>query len=129
MKPDKLMRIALWISVPFNLLAAYGVAIPASWLGQAMGLPMEVPAMYSVLLAWVITLFAAVYAWLALQKKIDRPMVVTVAIAKTGVFVNVFLLWVAGHGAGMTVLFACGDLVLAGIFFWWLVKTARYANK
>ena len=129
MSPDRIIRIALWISVPFNFLAAYCVAYPASFFGQLMGLPFEAPAVYSVLLAWMITLFGAVYAWLALQKTINRGLVGAAAIAKAGVFVNMALLWLSGHAAGMTVLFASGDMAFAAVFAWWLVKTARYANK
>ncbi len=129
MTPDKIIRTALWISVPFNFLAAYSIAFPASFTGQLMGLPFEAPAVYSVLLAWIVALFGAVYAWLAMQKKIDRPLVGMAAIAKTGVFVLAALLWLSGQGQGRTVLFTTGDMALAAVFFWWMVKTARYANK
>lgn len=129
MTPDKIIRTALWISVPFNFLAAYSVAYPASFTGQLMGLPFEAPAVYSVLLAWMIALFGAVYAWLAMQKSINRGLVGAAAIAKAGVFINVALLWVSGHAAGMTVLFTSGDMAFAVVFVWWLLKTARYANK
>lgn len=129
MTPDKVVRTTLWVTVAFNAVAAYGVAYPASLVGQLMGLPTEVPALYSVLLAWMVAAFGGMYAWLALQKVISRPLVGFSGIAKSGVFILTFLLWISGHIGGMAVLITTGDLLFASIFFWWLIKTARYAGK
>ena len=129
MTPDKVIRIALWMSVPFNFVAAYSAANPASFMGQLMGLPFEAPAIYTVLLAWFVLIFGVAYGWLAMQKQVNRVLVGFAAYAKTGVFALVAMLWVAGQCKGITVLFVTGDLLFAGVFFWWLVKTARYANK
>lgn len=129
MSPDKTIRTALWVSVPFNFIAAYSIAFPASVTGQLMGLPFEAPAFYTVLLAWLVSVFGAAYGWLAMQKDIDRPLVCMAAIGKTGVFVLAALLWLSGQAKGQTVLVVAGDLAFACVFFWWLVKTARYANK
>lgn len=129
MTPDKIIRIALWVSVPFNALAAFMAANPASWPAQQLGMPLEVPAPYPEMLAFFIALFGAAYAWLALQKIISRPLLGFAAFGKLGVFLIVALLWVSGAVGGLLVLMGCGDLALAGIFFWWLIRTARYANK
>jgi ABC-type branched-subunit amino acid transport system permease subunit len=129
MTPDKIIRMTLWTSVPFNFVAAYSFAFPASFSGQMMGLPFEAPAVYSVLLAWLVALFGAVYGWLAMQTKIDRPIVTMAAIGKVGVFVLAALLWLSGQVQGKTVFVVSGDLIFGCVFFWWLVKTAKYANK
>ncbi len=129
MTPDKVIRAALWVSVLFNAIAAYCAAYPASWAGQLMGLPLEVPAVYTVLVAWFVIVFGVAYGWLAMQKVINRALVGFAAYAKLGVFVLLALLWLAGQSKGITVLFVTGDLVFAGVFFWWLFKTAKYANK
>ncbi|MDX1497884.1 MAG: hypothetical protein R3352_10035 [Salinisphaeraceae bacterium] len=129
MKPDKVIRAALWISVPFNAIAAYIAAVPSSWPGQLVGLPEVVPAPYPEILGFFIAAFGVVYAWLALQKTISRPLVGFAACAKIGVFMVAALLWVSGDASGRLALLSIGDFVLAVVFFWWLFRTARYANK
>lgn len=129
MKPDKIIRNALWLSVPFNFMAAFMMAYPASFAGQLAGLPLEVPAPYPEILGFFILLFGVVYGWLALQRHISRELVGLAAIGKTGVFMIVGLLWISGAAdAGLAIL-VCGDLAFAVVFFWWLLRTARYANR
>ena len=123
MDKDKIIRYALWISVAFNLFGALLFAFPASPLGQFAGLPVPVPAIYSMLLAFFVVLFAGAYFWLALQPKIDRPMVAFSAIGKAGSFVLMVILCLLGEIPGRSVLFASGDLIFACIFAWWLLKT------
>jgi hypothetical protein len=47
MDRDKIVRGALWTSVPFNLVAAALFAFPGSAVGQLVGLPADVPRIYS----------------------------------------------------------------------------------
>jgi undecaprenyl pyrophosphate phosphatase UppP len=89
------VRYTLWVSAPFNLLAAYMVLLPLSALGRLVGMPPSPPLVYSALLATMIALFGLAYAWLATQPEIDRPLVGLAAIAKTMVFVIALLLWLA----------------------------------
>ncbi|MGH9677330.1 MAG: hypothetical protein ACRD36_09535, partial [Candidatus Acidiferrum sp.] len=63
------------------------------------------------------------YAWLALQPRIDRPLVAMSAIGKAAAFSIIFMLWLIGEASGRGVLAAVGDLVFAGIFAWWLFGT------
>ena len=68
MSPDKLVRRALQISVPFNLGAAVLFAFPGSILGRIAGLPTSVPGLYCAMLALFVALFGCAYAWLAVQR-------------------------------------------------------------
>lgn len=123
MSTEKMLRMALRVSVPFNFLAAYGIAFPASFMGRMMGLSTDANVFNATLLAFLVAIFGVAYAWLSVQKKIDRPMVCFSGIAKTGVFVIAFLVWIQGNASGVTVLFTVGDLLFAGVFFAWLLNT------
>lgn len=123
MNKNKVIRYALWISVAFNLFGALLFAFPASPLGQFAGLPVPVPALYNVMLAYFVVLFAGLYLWLALQPQINRPMVAFAAIGKACAFLVMVILWLLGEVQGRSVIFASGDLIFACIFAWWLLKT------
>jgi hypothetical protein len=116
---DVFLRKALRTTAVFNVVAAAMVAFPSS-LGQAVGLPLPVPRLYTTLLCSFVVLFGGVYAWLARSPEIDRPLVVLGAVGKISVFAIVAAFWFAGNAPGMLVLLASGDLAFATIFLWWL---------
>jgi hypothetical protein len=118
---DKFVRGALWVSVVYNFGGALLFAFPSSPPGQLAGLPTPVAPIYGALLAFFVVLFGGAYAWLARQPAIDRPLVALAAIGKAGVFTVIFTFWLLGEAPGRGVLAAAGDLVLAGIFAWWLL--------
>ena len=128
MNGDKFIRYVLWASVVYNLFGALLFAFPSSPLGQFAGLPVPVPPIYNVLLAFFTLLFAGAYAWLARQPKIDRPLVGFSAIGKAGAFVVIFILWLFGEAPGRGVLADIGDLIFAGLFAWWLLKAQQDAK-
>jgi hypothetical protein len=72
-------------------------------------------------LAFFVVLFGGAYAWLARQPTFDRPLVALAALGKAGVFAIIVTFWLLGEAPGRGVLAAAGDLVLAGIFAWWLL--------
>jgi hypothetical protein len=117
-KPDPILRAALWTSVPFNLLAAAMLAFPESPLGQIAGLSTPVPLVYRVVLAYFVALFGAAYAWMAWQPTTNRPLIALSAIGKSGVFVLMLILWFLGEVPVQTLLLTIGDLLLAGVFVW-----------
>ena len=119
------VRITLWLSCPFNLIAAWLFVRPASVLGQFLGMPIDVPSLYSLVVGFLICEFGVTYAWLALQKHIHRPLLAFCAIGKSGVFAIVLLLWLSADISGRLVLLASGDLVLALIWFTWLFDKQR----
>jgi hypothetical protein len=115
-----LIRITLWLSFPFNLVAAGALAFPASALGQLMGLPGGAPRVYSALTGFLVGLFGLTYAWLARQAHIHRPLLAFSAIGKGGAFTIALILWSSGDASGRLLAASCGDLILAGLWFWWL---------
>lgn len=125
MTQDQFIRRFLWISVGFNLGAAVLFAWPSSPLGQLIGLPVPVAPIYSAMLAYFIAMFGGMYGWLAMQVQVHRPMVAFAAIGKAGVFVLLLVFWLAGEAPGLGALLASGDLILAGLYTRWLLKTAR----
>lgn len=128
MDTDKFIRVVLWVGVVYNLFGALPFAFPSSPLGQFAGLPIPVPPLYNILLAFFPLLFGGAYAWLALQTKIDRPLVAFAAIGKAGAFVVIFMLWLFGAVQGRVVLGDIGDLIFACLFAWWLLKTKQGAK-
>ena len=116
---DAGLRRALWASVPYNVFGALMFGFPES-LGSFAGLPVPVPHVYTLSLAVLVLLFGATYAWLAVQPRIDRPLVAFSAIGKASVFTVVLVCWLRGEGPGLGVLAACGDLAFAAVFASWL---------
>jgi hypothetical protein len=129
MNTTRLVRYSLWASVPFNVLAAYMLAFPASALGQLAGLPQSVPAIHAGLLSFIVLLFGGVYAWLASRPEIDRPLLAIGAIGKSGVFAVTLVVWLAGASSGRTVLLASGDLAFASLWAWWLVSRSSTSDR
>jgi hypothetical protein len=126
---DRIIRGALCVSVVFNLGGALVLALPSSAIGQLAGLPAAVPPMYSTLLGLFVILFGGAYAWLARQTHIDRPLVAFSAIGKAGFFAITFILWLLGDATGRFALAATGDLILAGVFAWWLFNSEPAAAE
>ena len=122
---DRLMRGALWFSVIYNLCGAFLFALPTSTPAQLAGFPPGVPPVYRALLAFFVILFGGAYAWLARQAVIDRPLVALSAFGKAGVFSIILIFWLLGLAPAGGVLAATGDLILACIFAWWLLKQGR----
>ena len=116
---DRVIRRALWATAVFNVGGALLFAFPAS-VGQLAGLPGPVPHVYSAFLAFMVALFAATYAWLARQPRIDRPLVAFAALGKAGFFAVVFACWLLGEVPVRAAVAASGDLAFAAIFVWWL---------
>jgi hypothetical protein len=120
MTNDTFIRRVLWATAVFNLGGALLFAFPGSLPGQLVGLPSPVPATYSVLLAFFVLLFGGAYAWLALRPTIDRPLVGFAAIGETGAFCIALALCLVGEAPARSILAVSGDLIFAGLFFWWL---------
>jgi hypothetical protein len=122
---DDFIRRVLWISAAFNLGGAVLFAFPSSALGQLVGFPSSVPLLYRALLTLFVLLFAGAYAWLALQEEIDRPMVAFAGIGKAAAFAAISGVWLLGSAPFRGVILAGGDLVLAGLFAAWLVRSGN----
>ena len=112
-----LLRGALWTSVVLNAL---GVALLAPLaLGQPSAYwPIEAPPFYAAQLAYTIGLFGCVYAWLARQSVVSRPMLVVGALGKAGFFFLTLAYALVGVVPRAMALQATPDLVLACLFLW-----------
>jgi hypothetical protein len=119
-RKDRFFRRVLWSTAVLNLGAAVLFTFPDSLPGRILGLPATVPLLYRVLVGLFVALFGGVYAWLAVQATIDRPLVALGAIGKAGAFGGVLLCWVLGATTGLMPALFSADLLLAGIFAWWL---------
>jgi hypothetical protein len=115
---DRVIRVALWASVALNALGVWVFAPAAIGLPAAM-LPIPAPRFYAAQVAVTIGLFGCVYAWLALQDRINRPLLVVGGLGKLGFFALAVIYWAAGDLPAHSVPEAAPDLVLAIIFLGW----------
>lgn len=122
MPRDHILRPALRVAALFNIAGAYLFAFPASTPGHLAGLPANAPVTYRAMMALFILLFAGAYAWLAAQPTINRPFVAFGAIGKAAAFATVFALWIGGAVPATSVFAITGDLLLASIFAWCLLR-------
>ena len=115
---DRPVRAALWASVALNLL---GVAVfaPAALGSASPMLPIPAPRFYAAQVGFTIALFGCVYGWMALQTRINAPLLVVGGLGKLGFFALTAAYWAAGDLPFSAVPSATPDLVLAIIFLWW----------
>lgn len=118
MARDRVIRAALWSSVALNLLGV-AVFLPAALGLPSALLPIPAPRFYAGQVGLTIALFCGVYAWLARQAVINRPLVVVGALGKLGFFLLFVAYWAAGDVPLIAVMQATPDLVLAAAFLWW----------
>jgi len=116
--PDRLIRRALWATVALNALGVAVFASPALGYPSPL-LPVEVPRYFAAQLGFIIALFGGVYAWLAMQPRINRALVVVGGVGKLGFFTITLIYAIVGDVPGAMALNATPDLVLAAIFLWW----------
>ena len=115
---DRVLRVSLWATVLINLLGVYIFALPAFGMPSAL-VPLSPQPYYAAQVAYTIALFCGVYAWLALQRRINRPLVIVGALGKLGFFTLAVAYWLAGDLTADIPLKATPDLVLGLIFLWW----------
>jgi hypothetical protein len=114
----RVIRMALWASVGLNLLGM-AVFLPAALGAPSALLPIPAPRFYAAQVGLTIALFCGVYAWLARQAEISRPLVVVGALRKLGFFGLFVAYWAAGDLPPAAVAQATPDLILGSIFLWW----------
>ncbi|HUS24873.1 MAG TPA: hypothetical protein VM369_07980 [Candidatus Binatia bacterium] len=119
------LRVSLWIAVAVNLTGTYLFLVPGSAAGQLAGLPWDVPLLYRAMVAMFIFLLAGMYAWLARQERVVKPMVAAGAIGKASAFIVVFALWQAGEASGRAAFTMIADLLLAAAWLAWLIADGR----
>lgn len=123
MLTDANFRRILWLSALTNLGGALLFAMPAWPTGQLAGLPAEVPLFYRAFVALFVLIYGGMYAWLAVQPVIHRPMVALAAIGKGSAFALVLLLWLMGAASVMSLALLSADLALAALYLAWLRRS------
>ncbi len=117
---DRIMRQILWAAALYTWGGAMMFAIPGTPVGRFVELPANAPDIYRIFAALFTLIFAGMYAWLAMQPAIAKPMVWLGAISKALGFLSVFALWLFGHAAFPGVVLFSGDLIFAVLFVMWL---------
>lgn len=92
-------------------------------------LPIPGPRYHTAQVALVIGLFGCVYAWLALQRVINRPLLIVGALGKLGFFLLAVVYAAAGDIPSKVVPQSSPDLLLAIIFLWWAFTEPTNENK
>ena len=126
MTRNAVIRAALWVSVALNLLGV-SVFLPAALGRESTLLPIPGPPFYAAQVALVIGLFCGVYAWLARQPVINRPLLVVGALGKLGFFASTVVYWAVGDLPAAVVPQSSPDLVLAVVFLWWAITEPKRA--
>ena len=116
------LRITLIFAALMTASGAWIFFDPSSGLGQNYGLPADVPMLYRALLGFVLALFAGMYAWMAAQSTVVRPLLWLGVIGKGGAFATMLLLYAAGKVSVTTAMMLLGDAILAVIWLVWLIK-------
>ena len=98
---EQLIRVSLWVTAPFNLIAGVAFAFPTSALGQLMTLPASVPTFYALFSGGMVFLFGIVYLWLAMHKPLERALLCVGACGKLMAVTIALALYAAGSVSGL----------------------------
>ncbi len=120
----RLVRWTLWITAPFNLLAAYAFAFPMGSVGNLLRLPQPAYGeFYMLMTASLVGLFGLAYIWMALQPAIDKPLLFVGAAGKAMAATTGLLLMLSGQLSTVTGTLLLGDYLFAGFWIYWLWST------
>ena len=120
----RFIRLTLVIAALFTAVGAYIFAFPDSALGRQYELPGQVPALYRALLGYILLMFAAMYAWLATQAAIYRPLLYLGVFGQGGAFAVAIALLMTGTMGSSIVQMLAGDAVFATIWLVWLLRSS-----
>ncbi|MEO7996335.1 MAG: hypothetical protein ABI852_02760 [Gemmatimonadaceae bacterium] len=125
MTRNVIIRSALWATVALNLLGV-AVFLPAAMGRPSALLPIPGPPYYIAQVALVIGLFCGVYAWLASQRVINRPLLIVGALGKLGFFLLAVIFAASGDIPSKVVPQSSPDLLFAIIFLWWAFTEPKH---
>jgi len=111
----RFITITLWAAAGLTALGAYVFAFPQSTVGGYYELPSQVPSLYAALTGYMIFLFSVMYAWLALQATVHRPLLYLGVFGKGGAFAVAVALWLSGSVGHSVVLMLSGDGIFAAL--------------
>jgi hypothetical protein len=112
---ERAVRISLWTAVIVNVFGT--IVFGAAAVGHASALiPIPIPPFYAAQLAWVIGLFAGVYAWLATHPQLSLSLLLVGGLGKLGFFALFVVYGLAGSVPWTAVASALPDLILGAVF-------------
>ena len=122
MKAPLSLRVTLALAAALNLLGTL-VFGSAALSHPLMALPLAPPPFYAAQIALTIALFGGVYAWLAGQAVINRPLLLVGALGKVGFFLLFVAFALAGDLGRAQVIQALPDLLFGGVFLGYLARS------
>ena len=114
------VRATLWLTAPFNFVAAHIFSFPSSGLGQFVEVPPQEPGFYTLFSGLMVGLFGVAYLWNALQPRIVKPLLAFGAFGKLIAFTLSAVLFGQGTFSGFALVLMAGDLILAVFWIVWL---------
>ncbi len=119
---EQLVRYSLWLTAPFNLIAGVAFAFPDSVLGHLITMPAGSHPFYAYMSGALIALFGFCYAWLALQERINGPLLLVGAIGKTLAVLIAWILFLSGDLTIILAVLITGDLLFASLWYYYLLN-------
>jgi len=118
---DTAVRYSLWLSAPLNVIVGFGFADPSGWVGSLIGLPTQTHPFFAWFGGAMVAIFGFVYAWLALQPTILKPMLFVGASGKLAAVAICVALYAQGQLSGVTTLIISGDLFFVVLWAGYLI--------
>ncbi len=122
MSLERIVRISLWVTAPFNLIAGFAISFPASGLGQLLELPSGSHPFYTILSGALVGIFGLAYIWLASQARISKPLLFVGASGKSAAVILTATLFVNDMVSSTLAFMISGDLLFAGLWFYFLYQ-------
>ena len=116
------IKRSLQIGAGFNFFAALSVSFPDS-IGKPLEMPPVGSVFFSYLLGLLVALFGGVYWILSKESPPNRSLVALASFGKLCVFLLAFYCWTIAAIPTKGFAVAFGDLIFAGLFGYWLLKT------
>lgn len=118
----QIVRYSLWLTAPLNIIVGLVLAFPTTLPGQLLLLPSDVPFFYSALTGGMVALFGCGYFWLATQEEFSVPLLLIGACGKTLAAIIALISGITGSLAMVTAILISGDLLFAGLWFYYLIR-------
>ena len=122
MKSEAWIRGSLWLTVPFNFLAAYAFSFPLSGISRFLELPQQTPNFYTFFTGCVVCLFGFMYIWNSIQPSINKPLLAVGAFGKLMAVSLSAILFAQGEFSGFALFLISGDLLFALFWLFWLLS-------
>ena len=119
----RFLRLTLVVAALMTAFGAYIFASPGSGFGQQYDLPANAPVVYRALVGLMLIVFAGMYAWMATQEVLLRPLLWLGVIGKGGAFLTALSLFALGLISAGPVSMLVGDGVLSVTWAVWLART------